>query len=134
MRTFGNTDGLLELRCAGEPESAGVARRFVRDALEALEVPAELVERVVLVTSELATNAILHARTAFVLRVHQAASIPALTVSVTDAAPSMPVPQVERPGKENGRGLAVVQGFSSAWGVNVQPDGKSVWAEFRDTL
>ena len=132
MRTFGNTDGLLELHCAGVPESAGVARRFVRDALMAMEVPAELVERAVLVTSELATNAIVHARTAFVLRVHQVASIPALTVSVSDQAATIPVPRVEHPGQESGRGLAVVEGFSSAWGVRIDPNGKSVWAEFRD--
>src|SRR5438552_9770581 len=97
MTTFSNTDGLLELHCSGVPESAGVARRFVRDALMAMEVPAELVERAVLVTSELATNAIVHARTAFVLQVRQAASIPALTVSVTDEAVSIPVPQAEDP-------------------------------------
>jgi len=132
MRTFGNTDGLLELQCAGVPESAGAARRFVRDALMAMEIPAEVVERAVLVTSELATNAILHAQTAFVLRVQQAASIPALTVSVTDTALGFPVPQAEHPSRESGRGLAVVEGFSSAWGVRVGPEGKSVWAEFRD--
>src|SRR5437588_846609 len=62
-------DGLADptdattLTLAPERASVGIARRHLRDALATRGVPADVVDDAVLATSELVTNAVLHART-----------------------------------------------------------------------
>src|SRR5690554_4867378 len=50
------------------PESVGAARRFVRTGLEHCTIADPPLEAAVLLTSELVTNALLHARTSMSVR------------------------------------------------------------------
>ncbi|ROR38070.1 ATP-binding protein [Kitasatospora cineracea] len=51
-----------------------------------------------------------------------------LTVAVTDAAVTRPVPRPWNPGQPHGHGLHVVERVSAEWGVSPFPGGKTVWA------
>ncbi len=103
------------------------ARTFVVDHLHTGGLlDAALVLR--LVVSELATNAVLHAATPFSVTIsrHEAS----LRLEVRDALPvavALPDPPAQGP---NGRGLRIVDQLSREWGVDLDPDGKAVWAVF----
>jgi anti-sigma regulatory factor (Ser/Thr protein kinase) len=86
-----------------------------------------LVDRVVLVTSELVTNAILHARTDVGLDVSVEES--SIVLEVTDSSPvPIPPPRVPDPEDTSGRGLFLVDVLSDAWGVrSADGGGKTVW-------
>jgi len=109
-----------------EPASAAVARRFVRDVLDAWGA-GEFEDAAVLLTSELVTNALLHARSPAELHVRLAGG--RLRVGVSDRTPVLPVRK--RYGKEaaTGRGLLLVETLASAWGTDRNGDGKEVWFE-----
>jgi DNA-binding NarL/FixJ family response regulator len=79
--------------------------------------------------SQLATNAVVHARSAFVVRLKL--SPVALRIEVTDAAADgTPQVQPEDHGREGGRGLLLVSAVSSSWGVEPSGEsGKLTWAE-----
>ncbi len=102
------------------------AREFVRGIVPPDE---QVVDDLVLVTSELATNAVLHARSTFVVRVFQARR--SVQVWVHD---SEPVPPIRRRGPHrdpSGRGMEIVASIARRWGVVPDDDGKWVWAELR---
>jgi len=109
-----------------EPASVAVARRFVRDLLDAWGA-GELEDSAVLLTSELVTNALLHARSASELNVRLIDG--RLRVGVSDSTPVAPVRK--RYGKEaaTGRGLLLIDTLASAWGTDLNEDGKEVWFE-----
>lgn len=108
---------------AAEPASAAAARAFALGAVE-LEEPAR--GDVALVTSELATNAILHAGTDYLVRVD--ATSDELRVAVFDRGGGQPRPKDPAPAEVHGRGLRLIEAVSSAWGVQYTTQGKWVWA------
>jgi anti-sigma regulatory factor (Ser/Thr protein kinase) len=112
------------------PDAAAVrsARAFVVDVVIA-DGLGELAERVALVTSELASNAVLHARTDFV--VHVGAVGPSARVAVFDCSDELPVDRGFDAAAVTGRGLSIVESLADRWGVDVVADGtgKWVWAE-----
>ncbi len=113
----------------GTPESVSLAREFVAMHLEANLLPS-LVDEARLVASELATNAVRHARTPFVITVER--SNGDLTISVRDWSAEVPVAAVPALMATGGHGLMLVDALSVTWGVTVKTDGgKSVWARFR---
>ncbi|MEU8310787.1 ATP-binding protein [Actinomadura sp. NPDC048955] len=83
-----------------------------------------------LVTTELVTNAVRHAKTELVT-VNAFASEAAYVVEVWDGDPTLPVlRQVERLG-EGGWGLRAVAEYVTRWGVRFdQRGGKTVFAEW----
>lgn len=85
-------------------------------------------DTVALLTSEIATNAVLHARGKDI-RVRVLDLGVRLRVMVFDGSPVLPVPRHARVGDEDGRGLALVEALAAQWGVDVLPDGKSFWFE-----
>jgi anti-sigma regulatory factor (Ser/Thr protein kinase) len=108
------------------------ARRFAAAAVGADGADgSELGDRLVLVTSELVSNAVLHARSVFTVRI----VIDDLTVRVAvhDASSSPPIGGDVVAGSVSGRGLAIVAALASRWGVDLAPDGtgKRVWAELQ---
>lgn len=121
------------------PTSPRAARDLVSRAL----LDWHLLDRLpaaALVTSELVTNAMLHARTHMRLRV--CAHDRTVRISVSDGVPDMvsvarraPVtPDRREAGERAGRGLAVVAALSHRWGVLPTPTGgKSVWALLGDS-
>jgi anti-sigma regulatory factor (Ser/Thr protein kinase) len=118
-----------------EPKAAAAARRFVRDTLQAWVMTGAadvhgLVDDAVLLTSELVTNAVVHAGTP--VRVTCRLADGAVEVVVSDAHPGRLVP--EAPEREavpsertGGRGLLLPAALASAWGVVYGRASKAVW-------
>lgn len=104
-------------------------RTFVEDHLQEHDL-ADAAAVLRLVVSELATNAVLHAATPF--EVTLSCDDGALRLVVSDGLRvTVPEPVARPPSQPNGRGLGIVERLSSHWGVYVDADGKSVWAEFQ---
>jgi anti-sigma regulatory factor (Ser/Thr protein kinase) len=114
------------IRLAAEPRSVGRARRFCAATLGGWGVEAELVDTCVLLVSELATNAVLHARTPFVVEI---SADPVLRIEVHDLDPRMP--QLRDYGIESasGRGMHLVEALSVSSGAERNGSGKAVWFE-----
>ena len=112
-------------RFPAEPASARRARALVQDLLERADEGAA--ELAALLTSELATNAVRHARSAFVVRatVHGQR----LRVEVTDTDPSHPTVRQASSRDTSGRGIMLVDSLADDWGVADDPEGKVVWFE-----
>jgi anti-sigma regulatory factor (Ser/Thr protein kinase) len=111
------------------PTAAREARRFVRTAATVLD-DNRLFDLTVL-TSELVTNAVLHARTA--LEVGVTVTADAVLVCVGDAADERPMHQPPSDGRESGRGITLVRELADDWGVLPADtrSGKTVWFLFR---
>jgi anti-sigma regulatory factor (Ser/Thr protein kinase) len=108
--------------------NVGVARRFVQDLLIDHEL-LYLVDDIRLVTSELATNAARHAKTPFTVMLE--GLIDSVRLTVSDDSLSGPVQAEMLSMASKGRGLTVVAGHSSDWGVTAgRRNAKSVWATF----
>lgn len=110
----------------GGAESVPQARQFAREVLARWQLgDAEWV--LVQLLSELATNAVIHARTRYIVAIaHDDTS---MRLSVRDTSPRTVVPRQYGADSTTGRGLQLVAQMSRAWGVDVFPDGKSVWVE-----
>lgn len=117
----------VEMEFAPEPESVAHARRFVVGALRQSAPSDEVGMRVSALVSELATNAVLHARTAFRVVVKPGRS--SIRVAVRDSSPKTPVRKEYGPLHPTGRGLEVVESMADRWGVEPADDGKVVWFE-----
>ncbi len=110
------------------PTSVGAARRFVRDVLETRRVAGGVVDTVELLTSEVVTNAIVHARAGPQLAVEVEEKL--VRVAVRDVSPDLPVRRVSRVDDVSGRGVVIVDELASAWGVERERNGgKRVWFE-----
>jgi anti-sigma regulatory factor (Ser/Thr protein kinase) len=119
-------EAVLERDLPAEPRSAGQARQAVSSAL-ITEVPDSSLDTLVLLTSELVTNVVAHARTTCHLAVELFAD--AVRVSVSDKDQRPLAPRVAGDDAESGRGLALVEMLSSSWGVITRATGKTVWFE-----
>ena len=108
--------------------SASKARDFIRQHLVAHDLPS-MVEDIQLVASELATNAMVHARTPFAVTLSELDGLVLLDIrDGSTAVPARTAPQVMDLG---GRGLMIVELLSHEWGVSTDGAGsKSVWASF----
>ena len=114
-----------------DPQSVKRAREWVGDVLERLGRD-DLVDAAELGVSELVTNAILHADPPITVRVRGTRSHP--RVEVRDHSQQPPEVNIEMTDEEHllstiGRGLGIVALYSSTWGSEVAPDGKTVWFE-----
>src|ERR1700712_3213680 len=114
------------LELPATPAAASVARLFVRCLCEEWGVGA-VADVAELLSSELVTNAVVHARSA--IELEAAWSHSDLRVDVRDAgagqvqAKTSPAPTEA----EGGRGLAIVASLADSWGVEETGHGKSVW-------
>jgi anti-sigma regulatory factor (Ser/Thr protein kinase) len=112
-----------------EPRSAGAARRFVLGCLGALDD--ETAGTLELLTSELVTNAILHARTPLVLGV--ARSGDRIVVCVEDRDLVRPEQQPYSDDRIDGRGIVILEALADRWGIATHERGKAVWFTMRLT-
>ena len=118
----------LDLALPAEPASVSVVRRAVCSRLLEWGLP-DLVDPVALAVSELATNAVLHARG--VLRVSLRRDGEAARLEVADDSPRLPQQRRHSPLAGTGRGLGLVAALSLDWGVEpLEGSGKVVWALF----
>ena len=110
------------------PTSAFQTRTFVSQHLIDHRL-LYLVDPVRLVASELATNALVHAQTAF--GVTLAASDHTVLLTVRDASRALPTRRAAQAMDPSGRGLEIVDSVSLDWGTNEDGAGsKAVWASF----
>ncbi len=111
------------------PTSAAVtgARRFVAETLTTWG-ESSLTGDASLVISELATNAVVHATSAFRVSLERRRDDVCVTVRDIDGqAPVSPMREAETIG---GLGLVIVDHLAEKWGTDLLPDGKAVWCEF----
>ncbi|MDT7841680.1 SpoIIE family protein phosphatase [Streptomyces justiciae] len=110
--------------------SVASARSFVRDTLQGWGF-ADIVDDAVVLTSELVTNAVVHAGTAadvLCLR-----SDDGVRIEVADRYPEREIPlqghpaTMGSPDREGGRGLQLCAALAGRWGVDYTPTHKQVW-------
>ncbi|MFC8344268.1 SpoIIE family protein phosphatase [Streptomyces sp. NPDC057280] len=110
--------------------SVASARSFVRDTLQGWGF-ADIVDDAVVLTSELVTNAVVHAGTAadvLCLR-----SDDGVRIEVADRYPEREIPlqghpaTMGSPDREGGRGLQLCAALAARWGVDYTPTHKQVW-------
>ncbi|MGP4114204.1 SpoIIE family protein phosphatase [Streptomyces sp. 4N509B] len=110
--------------------SVATARGFVRDTLQGWGL-AELIEDAVVLTSELVTNAVVHAGTAAEVRCLRDER--GIRIEVIDRHPERQLPLAEvargQPdlSSEGGRGLMLCAALASRWGVDYTATEKCVW-------
>ena len=112
------------LTLAADLSTISQARQFLRAALDEWAVDGYDMAAPQVLT-ELATNAALHARSAYT--VHLRLEPGALLVEVTDSSPVLPQQRHYGTGATTGRGIALVEALSDTWGVQSSPTGKTVW-------
>lgn len=104
--------------------SVGVARRFLVERLEAWGVP-HLQWQAVQIISELATNAVMHARSEFTVVLSMEDDL--LRIEVHDHDARLPHQRHFDVHATTGRGLALVGTLSRSWGARADDGGKVVW-------
>lgn len=111
------------------PDAASIraARLFVLDT--AGNMGKQQRDAIAVMVSELAMNAVQHARTAFAVTAELTAA--GVRVEITDSAPGAPQVQPLPPASStHGRGLFIVDQFADTWGItpaSTGASGKSVW-------
>jgi anti-sigma regulatory factor (Ser/Thr protein kinase) len=120
----------LETTMPADRTAPGAARAIVEAQLaKRLKLPSRtpIVDDALLVVDELVTNAVLTgaANVTVSIELHDAE----LKIEVADGADGWPELRSASPSDSSGRGLALVDALSEAWGVRRRrPVGKSVWA------
>lgn len=126
--TATETTSLIAFTLPSTPYSVQMARFYTRAALTYHEL-ANYAADAEVVTSELVTNAIMHAGAPkFGLEVVHLADFGAVAIIVTDSSPNPPVKLNPVKDAEYGRGLNIVDALSANWGWRPGDHGKAVYA------
>jgi len=105
-------------------ESVGQARSFVSQAIH--DAAPQVIETVVLMVSELASNCIRHTDSRFEVAVTRTSG--QIRVQATDRGEGHPVIRNPSPSDPTGRGLQIVDMLAEDWGIEFLPGkGKTVW-------
>ncbi|MBC2908075.1 SpoIIE family protein phosphatase [Streptomyces cupreus] len=110
--------------------SVASARSFVRDTLQGWGF-ADIVDDAVVLTSELVTNAVVHAGTSADVLCLRAED--GVRIEVADRYPEREIPlqgtavNMGSPDREGGRGLQLCAALAGRWGVEYTPTHKQVW-------
>ena len=124
----------MQLEIRPDPAEVGRARRWARSRLAGSGIGADepLAETLILLVSELVTNAVVHTGRPAVLRLSlpgaEAESAP-VRLEVADRSGRAPVPRCVDGDATGGRGLALVDGLADRWGWSREGAGKSIWCE-----
>ena len=126
-----------ELVLPPDVTSVGLGRKFVRDTVSDWGLE-NLLDTAVLLTSEVITNSVLHARTQIVLSLRSANGT--VSISVHDGSQHLPRPRSHSVDATTGRGLELLDRLAQEWHVDRESDGKTLtftvgggvdpWAEF----
>ncbi|MEU6641882.1 ATP-binding protein [Saccharomonospora sp. NPDC046836] len=110
----------------GPPPLAAV-RRWIADLLA--DLGEDHRSAVLLVATELVTNAYAHTPGPVQLRLRRELSPCCVHVEVDDRTPYAPAIRIPEPGTPGGRGLLLVDRLANAWGSSAATgSGKTVWA------
>ncbi|WP_405715555.1 MULTISPECIES: ATP-binding protein [unclassified Streptomyces] len=123
----------VQLEVGPDPAEVGRARRWARSRLvgSGIRDDEPLAETLILLISELVTNAVVHTGCPAVLRMLFGLTGSAGTVRVEVADSSCRPPQQRHAAGEdtNGRGLELVDGLADRWGWQPEGAGKRIWCE-----
>jgi two-component sensor histidine kinase len=121
---FGSPTRSVNKTFRSTPEAASEARRYADQVLHSWDV--DFRSDALLLVAELATNAVRHARSRFMLSLRLQTGLLLVAVSDTNGAPPQlaePTPTATR-----GRGLLIVNALAKSWGWEPLRGGKTVWA------
>jgi anti-sigma regulatory factor (Ser/Thr protein kinase) len=124
----------VQLEVRPDPAEVGRARRWARSRLagSGIEADEPLADTLVLLVSELVTNAVVHTGCPAVLRL-SLPDVPAesatVRLEVADTSDRAPVPRCADGEATGGRGLALVDGLADRWGWSPEGAGKRIWCE-----
>jgi CheY-like chemotaxis protein/anti-sigma regulatory factor (Ser/Thr protein kinase) len=111
----------------GDVSTVPHAREFVRSTLDKWGA-VHLSDEASLIVTELATNAVLHANSAYEVRLRRSGGV--VRIEVADRDSGTPEPQPFSATAESGRGIVLVSAISASWGIDTEPgQGKVTWAE-----
>ncbi|MEV1062308.1 ATP-binding protein [Streptomyces sp. NPDC050263] len=130
----------MQLEIRPDPAEVGRARRWARSRLVGSGIGDEepLAETLILLVSELVTNAVVHTGCPAVLRLSLpggsagpggAGEPSVVRLEVADTSDRAPVPRCAGDEATGGRGLALVDGLADRWGWSVEGAGKRIWCE-----
>ncbi len=137
----------VQLEIRPDPAEVGRARRWVRSriAASAIGVDEPLAETLILLVSELVTNAVVHTGSPAVLRLclpgaapdtgagdgtsAEVAEAATVRLEVADTSARPPRPRCVDSDETGGRGLALVDGLADRWGWSPEGAGKRIWCE-----
>lgn len=124
----------MQLEIRPDPAEVGRARRWTRSRLAGSGIAADepLAETLILLVSELVTNAVVHTGCPAVLRLSlpgTEAGEATVRLEVADRSERAPVPRCVGSDATGGRGLALVDGLADRWGWSTDGTGKRIWCE-----
>ncbi|MBC9727139.1 anti-sigma regulatory factor [Streptomyces sp. TRM68367] len=125
----------MQLEIRPDPAEVGRARRWARSRLagSGIEDDEPLAETLILLVSELVTNAVVHTGCPAVLRLSlpgsTAAESATVRLEVADRSDRAPLPRCVDGESAGGRGLALVDGLADRWGWTAEGAGKRIWCE-----
>lgn len=124
----------VQLEIGPDPAEVGRARRWARSRLvgSGIEHDEPLADTLILLISELVTNAVVHTGCPAVLRMlfgfgkEEAGTV---RVEVADRCARPPRRRTAEDDETNGRGLELVDGLADRWGWSQEGNGKAIWCE-----
>ncbi len=117
----------MAIELPADVSSPALARRFITESFAGSE-NAEVTEIVLLLVSELVTNAVLHAHSASVLRLSDQGG--RLRVELHDlSSDDAVIPASQNGHRTGGRGVLLIDNLADRWGSDVDEHGKTVWFE-----
>ena len=119
------------LKLPPEPSSVPAGRRFVAQVLTDWGLPG-VADTAALLTSELLTNSVLHARTPIVLTLRRVPG--SVEVVVRDASSVAPRQRKHALDGTTGRGLELLNRLALAWDVTIDGEGKSIRFTLSDSV
>lgn len=123
----------VQLEIGADPTEVGRARQWARSRLAGSGISADgpLGEALILLVSELVTNAVVHTGAPAVLRILLPGprGVGAVRVEVADHSCRPPCPRQAGDEDSGGRGLELVGGLADRWGWHPEGLGKRIWCE-----
>lgn len=104
-------------------------RHWVVDRARACGAPEPVLGTVALLATEAVTNAVRHGPAGAPIDVDVRRGEGAVRVAVTDRSHAPPVLMHVGPTAPGGRGVMLIDRLAERWGVDPEPDGKTVWFE-----
>lgn len=128
----------MQLEVGPDPAEVGRARRWARSRLvgSGMDGDEPVAEALILLISELVTNAVVHTGCPAVLRMlfgAGPAEADTVRVEVADASAVPPRPRHAEGDDTNGRGLELVDCLADRWGWQPEGAGKRIWCEIDRT-
>jgi two-component sensor histidine kinase len=119
-----------ELAVDHDPANAAVVRRSIAADLSGRAIAPAAIDDVVLVASELVSNAVMHATDRYDGSLDVGWDIQAdhVLIRVVDNNPDLPRQRSTNDTDTRGRGLSIVAALALDWGVQRTASGKQVWA------